>query len=90
MRSFTTIGLLLVAASAYGVAPNAPEALFVTSTKTPIEYVSHKTEHCTASEQFPSTEPEATSPDLLMGVLLAAKETGMEIHVVEEVSCFAR
>ncbi len=90
MRSLITIGLLLAAASAYGVTPTAPEALFDTSNNTQIEYISHQNSSCTTADQFPSTEQEATKSDLLLGVLLAAKETGIEIEIVEEVSCFAR
>lgn len=90
MRALITTGLILLASSAYGVAPTAPEAPFESSTSAPIEFVSHQARACDTPEQFQKNENQENADDLMMGILLAAKESGITIEIVEEHSCFGR
>ena len=85
-----TLSLFVISANAYSKAPVDPIALFKLQNKQPIEFVTQTTTLCSNMSEFKLHEQEQANNDLMMGVMLAAKESGMQIELVEEDPCTRR
>ena len=90
MRSLLTLAIMLATGVANAVTPMTPADLFKTNTQTELEYVSQQTNQCAEVHGFQTSAQEQASEDLVMSVMLAARESGIPIHVVEDDPCTQR
>ena len=87
MRKLLTILIIAGATNAHAAAPQTAKSLFEMNSSEPIEFVSQSANLCSDTSVFRNSELERASNDLVMGVMLAAKESGMQIEIVEEEIC---
>jgi Spy/CpxP family protein refolding chaperone len=90
VRALLTASLLIFSASAYSTAPAEALAMFKLQNDQPIEFVAHSSDPCQKGAEFKHHEQEQASNDLMMGVMLAARESGMHLEVIEEETCLRR
>ena len=83
-------GLFLVAMSAYGVAPSDTRHDYDSEKSVSVEYVSQQVSSCLVPHQVQSREQEEVAADLVMGIMLAARESGIRVEVVEDSPCLSK
>lgn len=90
MKSALLLVLFLASASAQAANPTMPSGLFELQTIEPVEYVRHQSSQadCADANRYLGSDEERAGQELVLGVMLAAQESGMSIVVVEEEACF--